>query len=113
MAKRSTVRIEDVVTWPREVRSAVDAIAATLSALLMLVRGRAAGSRSEFVRVLAERDGRAMDCALLSREADILRSREGGRAPQNRPHYPPESRLAILQHMRLRQWTVKRACWTV
>jgi transposase len=109
MPKRSpVVRKEDVATWPRNVRQAIDGIAIALSAILALVRAHAADSHSRLVRALAEQDANASDRELLRREADLLRSREANTQPQNRPHYPPESRLGILQLMRLRHWTVEQ-----
>lgn len=108
MPKRAPVRKENVLTWPRSVRRAIDAIATTLNALYLLVHSRGAGSLSSLARARAERDFIAWDRALLRRENDILRSRLARLAPQQRPHYPPDSRLAILQLMRLQHWTVKR-----
>jgi transposase InsO family protein len=108
MAEKPTVRKEDVVTWPRPVRQAIDAIAVALGAVLMLVRARAAESLSPLVRAFADRDVIFQDRELLRREADILRSRDADTPPQRRSHYPPESRLAILQLMRLRHWTVEQ-----
>jgi len=108
MPKRSPVRKENVLTWPRNVRQAVDAIAVALNSVFMLVRSRAADSASPIVRAFAERDHIAWDRELLRREADLLRTRIAGLPPQSRPHYRPESRLAILQLMRLRHWTTER-----
>jgi hypothetical protein len=107
MPQKTIVRKEDVATWPRPVRQAIDAIAATMSVLFLLARARAADHLSPIIRALAERDAIFHDRELLRREADILRSRDADTPPQHRPHYPPESRLAILQLMRLRHWTVK------
>jgi len=108
MPQKTTVRKEDVATWPRPVRQAIDSIAVALGAVLMLVRARAAESLSPLVRAFADRDAIFQDRELLRREADILRSRDADTPPQHRSHYPPESRLAILQLMRLRHWTVEQ-----
>ena len=107
MPRRPTVRKENVATWPRSVRQAIDAIAVTLNALFLLVRSRAADCASPLVRAFAQRDQIAWDRELLRRETELLRVRIESLAPQHRPHYRPESRLAILQLMRLRHWTVK------
>jgi len=107
MPKRAPIRKENVLTWPRSVRQAIDAIAVALNAVFMLVRSRAADCVSPLVRAFAERDHIAWDRELLRREADLLRARIAVLPPQSRPHYRPESRLAILQIMRLRHWTVK------
>jgi hypothetical protein len=76
MPQKTIVRKEDVATWPRPVRQAIDAIAATMSALFLLARARAADHLSPIIRALAERDAIFHDRELLRREADILRSRD-------------------------------------
>jgi hypothetical protein len=88
MPQETTVRKEDVATWPRPVRQAIDSIATTMSALLLLVRTRAAESASPIVRAFADRDAIFQDRELLRRETDILRSRDaeiiGDCPPDNR-----------------------------
>jgi transposase len=107
MPKKPVVRKEDVATWPRPLRQALDAIATTMSALFLLIRARAADHLSPIIRALADRDAIFWDRELLRREIDLLRARIESLAPQQRPHYRPEARLAILQLMRLRHWTVE------
>jgi hypothetical protein len=107
MPKQPVVRKEDVATWSRPVRQALDAIATTMSALLFLVRARAADHLSPLIRAFADRDAIFLDRELLRREVALLRARIESLAPQQRPHYRPEARLAILQLMRLRHWTVE------
>ncbi len=103
----SGVRVNNPSTWPASVLRTLDTIACSLTAVLMLVRSRAAASGSPIVRSFADRDEHAWDAALSKREADILRGRIESHTPQHRPHYLPEARFEIVQLMRLRRWSIE------
>jgi len=79
-------RLENVASWPREVRQAVDAIACVLMATLLLVRSRAAAHASRVVRWVARRDRCAWEGALLKRELALLRRRASRPPERPNPH---------------------------
>ena len=95
--------------WTPDMRRAVDAIATLFSAAYMLARSRALSSPSPTIRALARSDGADSEAALLQRENDILRRRMSVIQPSKRPLCAPEDRFAILQLMRLRNWTIQKA----
>ena len=84
----------------------VDSVAIVLSHALQLARARISSSASPVLRMMTQRDHAVGHAGLLQRELDIFRGQRQAMAPHRRPHYTPEYRLAILQLMRLNNWSV-------
>ncbi|MCC6679477.1 MAG: DDE-type integrase/transposase/recombinase [Phycisphaeraceae bacterium] len=84
----------------------VDSVAVILSQALQLARIRLASANSPVLRMMAERDQAIMENQFLRRELEIGRGQREAMPPHRRPDYTPEHRLAILQLMRLRDWSV-------
>lgn len=103
------VNKQNVSTWPKNIRQAIDAIAIMFATVYDLSRTRAASHPSPIIREIAQTDSAISDAHLKDRELGILlRNREGVPARQ-RPHYSPDDRLEIILVMRLRNWSLEDA----
>lgn len=109
MSAASHVNKSNVLTWPKDVRQAVDAIAIVFMQAYMLVRSRASQNPSPTVRILAQRDTDAYKLSLKDRELAIFQRCLGAMPPLTRPHFLPEDRFEILQLMRLQNLSVDAA----
>ena len=85
----------------------VDAMAVVLARAYRLARARLLNTGSAMLDLLLDRDHHAGEAELLRRELDILRGQREGMSPHRRPDYSPEQRLAIVQLMRLCDWSLK------
>jgi len=83
----------------------IDSVAIVLAQAYQLARARVAACASPVLRLMAHRDQVSWEMDLFRRELDILRGQRENLAPHRRPEYSPNQRLAILQVMRLRDWT--------
>ena len=86
----------------------VDSMAIVLSQAYQLARVRLASAASPILRLVVQRDQAVSEVDLLRREVEILRAQRESLPPHRRPNYRPEQRLAILQLLRLRGWSIKK-----
>ena len=91
---------------PTSVLRLVDSVAILLAQAMQLARVRVASEASPVLRMMAQRDHTAGETELLRREIEILRAQRAAMPPHRRPDYGPVQRLAIIQLMRLRGWSV-------
>jgi transposase InsO family protein len=77
--------------------------------VLTRVRGWAANSPLQRVRVAAERDQLNTEVAVLREEIRIKDAGMAALVPHRRPHYPPGERIAILPLMAPRGWSKAQA----
>lgn len=64
---------------------------------------------SEVVRLISQRDQLHAETTLLEREVAIFRSQRFCKEPKQRQQYSAEERAEILQLMKLRRWSPKKA----
>ncbi len=83
----------------------IDSVAIVLAQAYQLARARVAACASPVLRLMAHRDHVSWEMELLRRELEILRGQRENLPPHGRPGYSPDQRLAILQIMRLRNWS--------
>ena len=88
MTDGKIVKPEDCATWPRWLRHLLDTIACVFMQAYQLTRVRAAGSPSNAIRLMAERDEALWRIALLERELAIFRRRIGALDTRKRPPLP-------------------------
>ena len=84
----------------------IDSLAIVIAQAYQLARCRLASTASPVLQLVMERDELHTEVAWLKRELEILRSQRADMAPNKRPAYSPEQRLAILQLMRQRGWSI-------
>lgn len=84
----------------------IDSVALVFSQAIQLARVRLASAASPISRMMAEWDHALTETQLLRRELAILHGQRETMPPHRRPDNTPEHRLAILQLMRLRDWSV-------
>lgn len=87
----------------------IDAVATVFSRAYMLARARAASCPSPVLRLMARRDHTHWEARMLERELAVFRAQRTRLEPHKRTQYTPEQRAEILQIMRLRGWSAKRA----
>ena len=73
--------------WPKPLRLALDSTVTVLMNAYMMARGRAAGSPSKIVLVIAERDEALWKLRLVERELEAQRRRIAEIAPAKRPSF--------------------------
>ena len=78
----------------------------------LLHRVRTADSINARVRLAAQNDSLHEACALLREELRIKDARTAQIAPQQRPHYGPLERMAILELRAVRGWSLKQTADT-
>ena len=83
----------------------IDSVAIVFAQAYHLARARVASCASPVLRLMAQRDPVSWEIELLRRELDILRGQRENLPPHRRPGYWPDPRLAILQIMRMRNWS--------
>lgn len=91
---------------PTSVLRLVDSVAILLAQAMQLARARVASQASPVLRLMAQRDHATGETELLRRELEILRAQRAAMPPHRRPDYGPMQRLAIIQLMRLRGWSI-------
>ena len=97
------------MTPKRSIWALADRLASLLMCAATTARARMLAHSSPLVRVMGQRDHTFSDAALLERELAVFRSQRHHKPAKQRPHYTPEERAEILQVMRLRGWSAKRA----
>lgn len=102
-------KLNDGATWPRAVRQAVDATAAFIKIAFLLGRERALDTGMDTVKIMAKRNTLAHELGLARDDIGMLRRRIMNIDPNKRPQYTPEDRFNILQEIRLRGWSLKKA----
>jgi transposase InsO family protein len=75
---------------------------------LAYTRGWAANSRNARVRLKAQLDRSQQEIGLLREEIRIKDARMARIPPQQRPHYPPAERMAILELKAARGWSLEQ-----
>lgn len=88
----------------------IDSVAIVIAQAYQLARCRLASNASSTLRLIMERDELLTETEWLKRELEILRGQRADMAPKKRPEYSPEQRLAILQLMRQRDWSIAIVC---
>ena len=88
----------------------IDSMAIVIAQAYQLARCRLASTASPVLRLMMERDELHIQVQWLKRELEILRSQRADMVPRKRPAYSPQQRLAILQLMRQRGWSIAIAC---
>ena len=83
----------------------IDSVAIVLAQAYQLARARVATCASPVLRLMAHRDQASWEMDLVRRELDVFRGQRENLAPHRRPEYSSDQRLAILQIMRLRDWS--------
>ena len=83
--------------WPHLVQTALLHVIALAQYALVHARGWAANSASQRVRLAANADQSKQEVALLREEARIKDARFARIPANQRPHYTPCERLAILE----------------
>jgi len=79
---------------------------------IVYARARAADSINARVRLAAQNDRLHEECALLREELRIKDARTAQIPPQQRPHYGPLERMAILELRAVRGWSLKQTADT-
>jgi hypothetical protein len=92
--------------WPRRVRSAVVQVISLAGVSMAAVRGWASDSMNPELRQRAEVDRLRQEIRLLREEIRIKDARMLHIEAQERPHYPPTERLAILELRAARSWSL-------
>jgi len=98
--------------WPRRVRSAVGQVISLAGASMAATRGWASESMNPALRRRAEVDRLQQEIRLLREEMRIKDARMQHIEAQNRPHYPPKERLAILELRAARSWSLAQTART-
>ena len=88
----------------------IDCVAILFAQAYQLARCRLASTASSTLRLMMERDELLTEVQWLKRELEILRSQRAAMVPRKRPAYSPEQRIAILQLMRQRGWSIAIVC---
>ena len=84
----------------------IDSVAIVIAQAYQLARCRLASTASPVLKLMMERDELQTQVAWLNRELKILRNQRADMLPKKRPNYSPEQRLAIVQLMRQRGWSI-------
>lgn len=84
----------------------IDSVAIVIAQAYQLARCRLASTASPVLQLIMNRDELLAEVAWLKRELEILRSQRADMAPKKRPAYSSEQRLAIVQLMRQRGWSI-------
>ncbi len=88
----------------------IDSVAIVIAQAYQLARCRLASNASSTLRLIMERDELLTEVEWLKRELEILREQRANLIPRKRPEYSAEHRLAILQLMRQRDWSIAIVC---
>ncbi len=88
----------------------IDSVAIVIAQAYQLARCRLASTASSTLQLMMERDELHTEVQWLKRELEILRGQRADMFPKKRPEYSPEHRMAILQLMRQRDWSIAIVC---
>ena len=88
----------------------IDSVAIVIAQAYQLARCRLASTASSTLRLIMERDELLTEVEWLKRELEILRGQRANLLPRKRPEYSSEQRLAIVQLMRQRGWSIAIVC---
>ena len=94
--------------WPDMVRRAVLHAASLARWTMIYIHARDYDSDLEHVRSASAIQQRVDDIALLKEQLRIILIRMAKTPPKNRPHYPPQERMAILAHKAARGWNSRQ-----
>src|SRR4051812_20251142 len=86
----------------------IDSVAMVVNQAYRMARLRLTSTASPIIRMMVQRDHAICELELLRRELEIFRGQRESLPPHRRPDYEPRQRFAILQHRRLRGWSVKK-----
>jgi transposase InsO family protein/transposase-like protein len=92
--------------WPASVKSATLHVISLAQFALANVRGWAANCPNARIRLAAENERLKTELALRIEQERIKDARMSSIPPQQRPHYPPTERLAILELKAARNWSL-------
>jgi putative transposase len=95
-------------SWHRSVRSAMLQVISLAQFALAYTRGWAANSPNVRIRLGGKYDQSRQEAALLREEIRIKDARMAQIPPQQRPHYPPTERMAILELKAARGWSLEK-----
>ncbi|HAI10743.1 MAG TPA: hypothetical protein DCM28_03505 [Phycisphaerales bacterium] len=84
----------------------IDSVAIVIAQAYQLARCRLASNASSTLRLIMERDELLAEVEWLKRELEILRGQRANLLPRKQPTYSSEQRLAIVQLMRQRGWSI-------
>ena len=98
--------------WKRSVQTAVLHTISVARLSIASVRGWAANSPNQRVRLQAELDRTREELARAYEQIRIKDARMAQLPPQRRPHYPPTERMAILEHRAACGWSLKQTANT-
>jgi putative transposase len=101
-------RIDLPRAWPKRVRSATLHVIAFAQYAAAYTRSWAINSRIARTRLKAENDRLRQEVALLSEEIRIKDARMNRIDAQQRPHYVPTERMAILELRAARAWSAQQ-----
>ncbi|MCH8840116.1 MAG: helix-turn-helix domain-containing protein, partial [Planctomycetes bacterium] len=99
-------------SWTSHVRSAMLHVISLAQFITVYTLNWAVDSINGRVRLKAENCRLRQECALLQEEFRIKDARMAQINPQQRPHYPPTERMAILELRAARGWTLEQAADT-
>ena len=94
-------------SWPEQTRSALLHAIALSHFGLVHIRSWCENSPLTRVRLAGENERLRSEVALLTEELRIKNARLARIPPRQRPHYPPEERLAILALRAARAWSAE------
>ncbi len=94
--------------WPKSIRSNLLHVIAMARFSIVYTRGWAANSVIARVRLTVECERLREEVALLREELRIKDARMSRIPPQQRPHYPPVERMAILELKAARGWSLEQ-----
>src|SRR6266446_1163970 len=95
--------------WPRRIRSAAVHAVSLANYALTTALGWADQSLNPRLRLRAELERLRNEISLLREEIRIKDARMQHIEAQKRPHYPPTTRLAILELRTARNWSLAQA----
>ena len=105
-AKSSSSAIPLPRGWPSRVKSAIVQVISLAQYATVCTQGWAANSVNPRLRLKAELDRDNQEIALLREEMRIKDARMRHLPPNQRPHYPPTERMAILELKAARNWSL-------
>ncbi len=112
LAKPEAPQIPLPKGWQGCVKSAVVHVISLAHYAIVYARAWAADSINARVRLAAENDRLHEECALSREELRIKDTRIAQITPQQRPHYGPLERMAILELRAARGWSLKQTAET-
>ena len=108
-AQPKPVNLNDCATWPRSVRQHIDAAASFIKMAFLLGRERFFDSGGDAAKAIAERDTMAHDLGRARADIEMFQRRFRNMDPNKRPPYAEQDRFNLLQEIRMRGWSLKKA----